>query len=79
MLAVRPAAVKMEECVAEYPSLPASFGSVPTRMHELSRSGVFGDPRPASTAKGEQILAGLTDRAVAVARAFLDAGPVRDA
>ena len=79
MLAVRPAAVKMEECVAEYPSLPPSFGSVPTRMHELSRSGVFGDPRPASTAKGEQILAALTDRAVAVARAFLAAGPVLDA
>lgn len=76
MLAVRPDSVRMDRSVAEYPFLPPTFGSVPTRMHDLSRSGVFGDPRPASAEKGEQILDALADRAVAVAQAFLATGSV---
>jgi creatinine amidohydrolase len=71
MLALRPAVVHMDRSVAEYPSLPATFGSVPSRLHDLSRTGVFGDPGPASAEKGELILEALTERAVALARSFL--------
>jgi creatinine amidohydrolase len=77
MLALRPAAVHPDRVEAEYPSLPATFGSVPSRLRELSRTGVFGDPRVASAKKGELILDALTERAVAVSRAFLGAGAAK--
>jgi creatinine amidohydrolase len=72
MLAVRPQSVRAERAVTEYPTFEPTFGSVPTSLHELSRSGVFGDPRSATAEKGERLLRELADRAVAIARAFVE-------
>jgi creatinine amidohydrolase len=41
---------------AVYPDFPPDFGTVPMRMHGFSPSGVFGDPGPATAAKGEALL-----------------------
>jgi creatinine amidohydrolase len=75
MLALRPAAVDLDEAIAEWPEVPVTFGSTPIPLHLLSTSGVFGDPRRASAAKGEQILVRLAERAVELARAFLTSLP----
>jgi creatinine amidohydrolase len=60
MLALRPDAVHMDRAAPEHPTFPADFASAPLPLHRLSRSGVFGDPRPASASKGERLLAALT-------------------
>ena len=72
MLAVRPQSVRADRALAEYPTFEPTFGSVPTALHDLSRSGVFGDPRAATAEKGERLLRELADRALAIARAFLE-------
>jgi creatinine amidohydrolase len=41
---------------AVYPDFPPEFGTVPMRMHGFSPSGVFGDPGPATAAKGRAML-----------------------
>jgi creatinine amidohydrolase len=71
VLAVEPAAVKMELARAEYPSFPAAYGSTPVPLRELSSSGVFGDPRGASAEKGERMLDALTERAWHVMESFV--------
>jgi len=71
MLAVVPRAVRVEAIVAEQPLVPATFGAAPTPLHTLSSSGVFGDPRPATAAKGERLLDLLAASAVELARQFL--------
>jgi creatinine amidohydrolase len=57
MLALAPEAVRMERAVAEYPSFPAEFGREPMQLRTFNSSGVFGDPRPATAATGEKIIA----------------------
>jgi creatinine amidohydrolase len=47
----------------EYPEFPPTYGSVPAALREISKSGVFGDPRRATAEKGERILDALTERA----------------
>ena len=59
MLALRPAAVDLSRAVAEYPVFPPGFGTEPMELRDFSTSGVFGDPRPATAAKGEALLAGI--------------------
>ena len=72
VLALRPEAVEMSRAVAEYPKFPATFPAEPVDLRALSQSGVFGDPRPATAALGERILAVLTTSAVELVTAFLD-------
>jgi creatinine amidohydrolase len=71
VLAVRPEAVRMELAVESYPVFPADYPARFTPLERISPSGVFGDPRPATAQTGEALLAGLTDRAVALVREFL--------
>ncbi|MBN8637597.1 MAG: creatininase family protein [Anaerolineae bacterium] len=71
VLALRPDAVQMEQAQPEYPQFPPTFGATPTQLDTFNRSGVFGDPRPATAAKGEQLLTLLTASALNVIRAFL--------
>lgn len=73
VLVCAPDAVKMDRAVAEYPIFPATFGLTPTQLHTFCTSGVFGDPRPATAAKGEQFYRGLTDACFAVTETFLAA------
>jgi creatinine amidohydrolase len=71
MLALAAEHVKMDRAVAEYPTFPATFGSEPIRLDTFCRTGVFGDPRPASAEKGEKLLRGLTERSLVLVRDFL--------
>lgn len=71
LLACAPETVKLAHAVAEYPVFPPAFGLTPIRLHEFCRSGVFGDPRPSSAAKGERLFSGLTAACVQVVSSFL--------
>jgi creatinine amidohydrolase len=55
VLAIAPALVQ-GTAEAVYPDFPPEFGTVPMRMHGFSPSGVFGDPRLATAAKGRTML-----------------------
>ena len=72
VLKLKPEAVHMDRAQAEYPQFPPTFGATPTRLDTFCKSGVFGDPRPATAEKGAQLLDALTAAALDVVRAFLD-------
>lgn len=59
MLALAPDSVRLDRAAPEYPDFPALFGSEPMKLSAFNRSGVFGDPRPATAAKGEALIAGI--------------------
>jgi creatinine amidohydrolase len=71
MLALAPGQVKMERAAAEYPVFPPDFGLKPTLLNTFCKSGVFGDPRPATAEKGERLLGILTARSLELVREFL--------
>jgi creatinine amidohydrolase len=54
MLAIAPELVKMELAEADYPPVPADYARSELSMGHLMRSGVFGDPRPATADKGRR-------------------------
>ncbi|TAJ49764.1 MAG: creatininase family protein [Herbiconiux sp.] len=64
VLALEPRLVHPERYEAAYPELPADFGTRPIRFDTLSPSGVFGDPRPSTAAKGETIISFVVERAI---------------
>jgi creatinine amidohydrolase len=71
VLHLRPEDVRMERAVAEYPVYPPTFPAVLTGLDELSRSGVFGDPRPATAELGGRLMDRLADEAIQLVNAFL--------
>jgi len=64
LLALAPEAVRLDRAVPEYPDFPPLFGSQPMRLSAFNRSGVFGDPRPATAEKGEALIAGIAAESV---------------
>ena len=64
MLALAPETVRMEKAAPEYPEFPELFGMEPMQLSVFNRSGVFGDPRPATAAKGEAMIAGIAAESV---------------
>ena len=64
LLALRPHAVRMDLAVAEYPAFPATFGMELMPLSTFNKSGVFGDPRLASAAKGEAIIGRVVEESV---------------
>jgi creatinine amidohydrolase len=70
MLAVAPDAVRMDRAEACYPVFPADFGTVPVQLRTFNPTGVFGDPRPATAAKGRAFLEGVAEDAVAAVAAW---------
>lgn len=56
MLALAPGTVKMDRAAPEYPVFPETFGLEPMLLSTFNRSGVFGDPRPATAMKGEALI-----------------------
>lgn len=72
VLRLKPEAVHMERAEAEYPQFPADFGTTPMRLDTFCKSGVFGDPRPATAEKGEQLLEALSAAALITVQRFLD-------
>jgi len=59
MLALAPESVRLDRARPEYPDFPPLFGSEPMKLSAFNRSGVFGDPRPATAQKGEALIAGI--------------------
>lgn len=68
VLATAPALVRADRMAAEYPELPADFGLRQMPLAPLSRTGVFGDPRPATAEKGERIIAHVVDESERIVR-----------
>ncbi len=68
MLALAPDSVRMERAKAEYPDFPELFGVEPMKLSAFNSSGVFGDPRPASAAKGEQLIGGIAAESLRLVR-----------
>ncbi|MBZ4487468.1 creatininase family protein [Microbacterium sp. cx-55] len=68
VLAAAPALVQRERMAPEYPELPADFGLRQMALAPLSRTGVFGDPRPATAEKGERIFAHVVDESERIVR-----------
>lgn len=64
MLALASDSVRLDRAAPEYPSFPETFGLEPMKLSAFNRSGVFGDPRPATAEKGEQLIAGITAECV---------------
>ena len=59
MLALAPDSVRLDRAKPEYPDFPPLFGSEPMKLSAFNKSGVFGDPRPATAEKGEALIAGI--------------------
>ena len=59
MLALSPDTVRMDRAAPEYPAFPELFGSEPMKLSAFNKSGVFGDPRPATAEKGEALIGGI--------------------
>jgi creatinine amidohydrolase len=59
MLALAPDSVRLDRAQPEYPEFPPLFGSEPVKLSTFNKSGVFGDPRPATAEKGEALIAGI--------------------
>jgi creatinine amidohydrolase len=64
MLALAPEAVRLDRAAPEYPHFPETFGLEPMKLSAFNRSGVFGDPRPATAEKGERLIAGIAAECV---------------
>ena len=70
MLALRPDSVRMDKAEPEYPEFPESFGMEPMQLNAFNRSGVFGDPRPASADKGRALIDGIVAESLHIAGIF---------
>ncbi len=57
MLAIAPDLVRMEKAAADYPPVPEDYGRSELSMGHVMRTGVFGDPTPATAEKGKRWLA----------------------
>jgi creatinine amidohydrolase len=68
MLALAPDAVQMDRAQPSYPDFPPDFAS--RQLRDFNSTGVFGDPRPATAAKGLAFLEGLTATSLAVIAAW---------
>lgn len=71
ILSLEPGAVHLDRAVAEYPVFPPAYPQAFTGLENISTSGVFGDPRPATAETGRAILGGVRRQAVELAEAFV--------
>ncbi|WP_417248297.1 creatininase family protein [Celeribacter sp.] len=71
MMALRPEAVDLTRAQAEYPAFPQTFGYEQFQLRDISKTGVFGDPRVSTAEKGEQLIEEIVDAAIPLVDAFL--------
>ncbi|MBB5751563.1 creatininase family protein [Prosthecomicrobium pneumaticum] len=71
MLAIAPDLVHMDRAAPDYPPVPADYGRSELSMGDFMRSGVFGDPTPATRDKGERWIALGAARSAALWTGFL--------
>ncbi|MEO5806299.1 creatininase family protein [Devosia sp.] len=64
MLVLVPEVVDLSRAAPEYPDFPPTFGLEPMQLRAFNASGVFGDPRPATAAKGEALIAGIVEESL---------------
>lgn len=64
MLALAPDSVRLDRATPEYPTFPETFGLEPMKLSAFNRTGVFGDPRPATAEKGERLIASISAECV---------------
>ena len=67
LLAMAPAAVRLDRAVVEYPVFPETFGLEPLPLSSFNASGVFGDPRAATAAKGKLLIDGIVAESLRLA------------
>ena len=67
MLAIAPDAVWLERARPEYPEFPETFGLEPMLLSGFNVSGVFGDPRAATAAKGARLVEGIVTESLRLA------------
>lgn len=70
MLVFAPELVDMDRAEPEYPEFPVSFGYEQVQLREFNSTGVFGDPRPATAEKGQQLIDGIVANALNIILAF---------
>jgi len=56
MLAEAPQLCHMDRAPVEYPEVPADFDFRPYPWRSISQTGVFGDARPSTAAKGVELI-----------------------
>lgn len=71
MLAIAPELVHMDRAAADYPPVPPDYGKSELSMGNFMRSGVFGDPTPATAEKGERWISLAADRSATLWQGFL--------
>ena len=71
MLAIAPETVRMDLAAADYPPVPADYGKSELSMGHMMRSGVFGDPTPATAEKGRRWIELAGARSAALWLSFL--------
>lgn len=71
MLDIAPQLVRMELAAADYPPIPADYGKSEMSMGNLLQSGVFGDPRSATAAKGARWIELAAERSAGLWLEFL--------
>lgn len=71
VLAERPDWVRLADAIADYPRMPVDFGTRPIRLHEITASGVFGDPTAATAETGERLYAAVVAASAAQVERFL--------
>lgn len=71
MLAIAPETVRMELAAPDYPPVPPDYGRSELSMGHIARSGVFGDPTPATAEKGQRWLALGAERSAALWLGYL--------
>lgn len=67
MLALAAETVSMDKATPEYPAFPETFGLEPMQLSTFNRSGVFGDPRPATAEKGEALIGKIVEESLRLA------------
>ena len=70
MLALQPESVRMDKAAPEYPEFPESFGMEPMGLDSFNRTGVFGDPRPATAEKGQALIDGIVAESLRITGIF---------
>ncbi|NEM91497.1 creatininase family protein [Galbitalea soli] len=69
--AAAPETVHPERFAPEYPVFPVDFGLRPLRLHEVSVSGVFGDPTPATPEKGHLLYDAVVAASIPIIERFV--------
>jgi creatinine amidohydrolase len=72
MLAVAPGGVRMDLAQPQYPTFPEDYFSRPQQIRTFNQTGVFGDPRPATAAKGRAFLDGIAAESLTLIAGWRD-------